>query len=88
MLTWLEKSPINEQLNFAQREILKKAVKNPGRIFTVKEVKNDFGITDNTARAYLNNLVKFKLLIRSKDGKTIQYISPANLREKLNQIKI
>ncbi len=82
-LTWLEKSPANEQLNFAQREILKKAVKNPGRIFTVKEIKNDFSITDNTARAYLNNLVKLKLLIRSREGKTIQYLSPANLRERL-----
>lgn len=87
VLTWLEKSPINSHLNFAQREILKKAIKNPGRIFTVKEIKNDFGITDNTARSYLNSLVKLKLLIRSKDGKTIQYIAPANLRERLNMVK-
>lgn len=86
-LTWLENSPINSQLNFAQREVLKKAVKNPGRIFTVKEIKNDFGITDNTARSYLNNLVKLKLLIRSKDGKTVQYIAPANLRERLTSVK-
>lgn len=86
-LTWLEESPINKHLNFAQREILKKAVKKPGRTFTVKEVKNDFGITDNTARAYLNYLAKFKLLVRSKEGKAIIYLSPANLKERLNSIK-
>ncbi|MDD4434515.1 MAG: Fic family protein, partial [Parabacteroides sp.] len=86
-LTWLEESPINKHLNFVQREILKKAVKKPGRTFTVKEVKNDFGITDNTARAYLNYLAKFKLLVRSKEGKAIIYLSPANLKERLNSIK-
>lgn len=80
----LKNLPINERLNFVQREILKKAVKHPGRIFTVKEIKNDFDVTDNTARAYLNYLVELKLLIRSKEGKTMQYISPANLRERLN----
>ncbi len=66
---------------------MKKAVKKPGRTFTVKEVKNDFGITDNTARAYLNYLAKFKLLVRSKEGKAIIYLSPANLKERLNSIK-
>ncbi|MDD2998793.1 MAG: hypothetical protein PHV05_06990, partial [Candidatus Riflebacteria bacterium] len=61
--------------------------KKPGRTFTVKEVKNDFGITDNTARTYLNYLAKFKLLVRSKEGKTVIYLAPANLKERLNSIK-
>lgn len=85
LMDWFENSKINSNLNNAQRIIIKKAVKNPGRVFTVKEIKNDFGVVENTARDYLNRLVKLKLLAKSKDGRTTLYIAPANLKEKLTK---
>jgi len=83
LMEWLENSPINMRLNLAQREIIKKAIKTPGRIFTAKEVKNDFSLSENTARKYLNHLAKLKLLAKFKEGKTMNYIAPANLRERI-----
>lgn len=70
-------------LNFVQKDVLKKATKEPGRIFTVKEVANSYVISDNTARTYLNLLVKNKLLLQTKDGRTTLYLSPSDLRERL-----
>jgi len=45
----------------------------------------DFGLSQNTARSYLNELVDKDLLLSSpsKHGKTILYIAPASLRERL-----
>ncbi|WP_286640183.1 Fic family protein [Thiopseudomonas alkaliphila] len=78
----LEKSKY-KSLNFVQKDILKKATKEPGRIFTVKEIANSYMISDNTARTYLNSLVKYKLLLQTKDGRTILYLSPSDLRVRL-----
>ncbi|HNX77437.1 MAG TPA: Fic family protein [Candidatus Rifleibacterium sp.] len=83
VLTWLEHAQINAVLNFVQREIIRKAVKSPGRIFTAKEIRHDFDVSENTARSYLNQLADLKLLLVSKEGRTMQYIAPANLRERI-----
>ena len=73
----------HRMLNFVQKDILKKATKEPGRIFTVKAISNSYVISENTARTYLNELVKYKLLLQTKDGRTILYLSPADLRVRL-----
>lgn len=78
----LEKSKYKD-LNFVQKDILKKATKEPGRIFTVKEIANSHMISDNTARTYLNLLVTNKLLLQTKDGRTVLYLSPSDLRMRL-----
>lgn len=70
-------------LNFVQKDILKKATKEPGRLFTVKEISNSYSISENTARTYLSALVDNKLLLQTKDGRTILYISPSDLRTRL-----
>ena len=70
-------------LNFVQKDILKKGTKEPGRSFSVKEVANSYGIVDNTARTYLNTLVKHKLLLQTKDGRTLLYLAPSDLRKRL-----
>lgn len=72
-------------LNFVQKDILKKATKEPGRIFTVKEISNSYSISENTARTYLSALVNYKLLLQTKDGRTILYISPSDLRTRLTR---
>ncbi|MCB4784501.1 MAG: Fic family protein [Sulfurovum sp.] len=77
----LKDSSLNEALNFVQKDIIKKAIKNPGRIFTGLEISADYDIAPTTARKYLNELVIYKILASYKDGKTKVYIAPANLHE-------
>ncbi|MDD3591353.1 MAG: Fic family protein [Sulfurovum sp.] len=81
MTTLLQDSSIGYQLKFIQKDIIKKAIKNPGRVFTALEVAADYDISPNTARKYLNEMVNLKLLASYKDGRTISYIAPANLYE-------
>ncbi len=77
----LKDSYLNEQLNFVQKNIIKKAMKHPGRVFTALEISADYDIAPTTARKYLNALVSYKILASYKDGKTKAYIAPANLHE-------
>lgn len=84
-MEWIEKSPLSKNFKRGQLELLKEAVKQPGRIFTAKQVSVEFDINENTARSYLNGLVDNDLLVatKGKKGKAIRYVSPAGLREKL-----
>jgi len=77
----LKDSSLAGKLNFIQKDIIKKAIKNPGRIFTANEILVDYDISANTARKYLNELVKYKILIGAKDGRLVTYIAPDNLHE-------
>ncbi len=85
VLTLLEDSNIGEKLNFIQKDIVKKAMKNPGRIFTVKEITNDYDISLNTARKYLKALSSLKILAPLKEGRSVNYIALAKIREVLQQ---
>jgi Fic family protein len=87
-MDWANKNPVSKKLNWEQLEILKEAVRSPGREFTAKQMSDDFSITSNTARKYLNELVDLDLLVQStkKIGKTVVYLAPANLRSKLNKL--
>jgi Fic family protein len=84
-MEWIEKSPLSKKLKRAQLELLKDAIKEPGKIFTSKQVSADFDINEGTARTYLNGLVEEDLLMstRSKKGKMILYLAPQGLRDKL-----
>ena len=84
-MEWIESSPVSKTLKPRQLEILKDAVKHPGKIFTAKQVSLDFEINGNTARTHLNKLVDEDLLIatKSKKGKGMLYLAPADLRERL-----
>ena len=82
---WVESSSVAKSLKRIHLEILKKALKEPGREFTTKQIAADFDITENTARSHLNKLVEKNLLVasKSKKGKATLYISPANLKTRL-----
>jgi Fic family protein len=84
-MDWIDKSPITRTLHRGHLEILKEAFRTPGKEFTSKQVAIDFGITENTARSYLNKLVDKDLLIpaKSKNQKTVLYLAPANLQARL-----
>lgn len=72
-----------KDLNFRQIEILKKSVKEPGRIFIAKEISTEFDVAENTARADLKELETKGYLLQLSKSKPIMYISPANLKTML-----
>ena len=79
----LENSKLSDALNFIQKNIVKKAMNNPGRLFTVKEISNHYDISENTARKYLKDLVSYKILGALKEGRTVNYIAMADIKDKL-----
>jgi Fic family protein len=85
-ISWVEKNPIAKKLKREQLEILKEAVKSPGREFTANQIADEFGVSINTARNYLNRLVSEELLVqaKTKSGKTVIYLAPVSLRSKLS----
>ncbi|MEA3434724.1 MAG: Fic family protein [Campylobacterota bacterium] len=79
----LHQSHLKKKLNFIQKNIIKTAMKNPGKIFKANEVAVDYDVAINTARTYLTKLVTYKILSPYKDGRTKAYIAPANLHDML-----
>jgi len=80
----LENSKFSDALNFIQKNIVKKAMKNPGRLFTVKEISNHYDVSENTARKYLKELVEHKILGALKEGRRVNYIAMADIKDKLS----
>ncbi|MBN2824649.1 MAG: Fic family protein [Campylobacterales bacterium] len=83
--TLLSNSPMGATLNFIQKDIIKKAIKNPGRTFNAKEVATDYDKSLNSARKYLNTLVEYKILAITQQGKTKEYIALSNIRRVLEK---
>jgi len=81
----LNSSKIGASLNFIQKDILKKAMKSPGRIFTSKEIAHEYDKSLNSARKYLNELVDYKTLAIIKNGKMKEYIALSNILEELKR---
>jgi len=81
----LESSTLADNLNFIQKNIVKKAMKNPGRIFTVKEVTNAYDVSENTARKYLKILASYKLLAPLKEGRMVKYVALADIKDVLEK---
>lgn len=78
-----KQSKYNDLLNFAQKDIIKKAIKEAGRVFRAKEVAQDYDISDNSARKYLKELSQYKLLYEIKDGKSKIYLATNEIRNLL-----
>jgi Fic family protein len=83
ILALLESTRFSNSLNFTQKDIVKRAFKEPGKVFTVKEVASNYDISENTARTYLEKLSLLKLLLSTKDGRKTLYLSPSDLLERL-----
>ncbi|MDP2560126.1 Fic family protein [Psychrobium sp. 1_MG-2023] len=83
VLEMLDDSKFSGKLNFVQKDIIKKGTKEPGRIFTVKEIASSYEIGETSARTYLKKLVELKLILKTMDGRTTLYISPSDLRDRL-----
>jgi Fic family protein len=81
----LESTKYNSKLNFIQKDLVKKGAKEPGRIFTVKEVSSSYDVSENTARTHLNGLCEMKLFMDTKDGRKTLYLSPSDLVDRLTK---
>lgn len=79
----LDESKYKFKFNFIQKDLIKKGIKEPGHIFTVKSIMNIYGVSENTARKLLRDLEKMKLFLSIKEGRTTHYIAPADLKNKL-----
>lgn len=79
----LDNSQLAQKLSWRQKDILKNAARNPGKIYTVKEIQNRYDIASNTARSDLQKLADNDLLLGSKKGRSVQYLAPAGILDKL-----
>ena len=84
MVEKLSKSPLYEHFQRQHIDIISKALKNPGREFTVKEIEQDNNVSSTAARGYLDKLYHLDLLLKYKSrGNKYTYFAPASLQEKL-----
>jgi len=79
----LENYKYKDRLTFIQKDLIKKGVKEPGRLFKVKSVQNVYGVSENTARKLLRELEQMGIFLPIKLGRATHYIAPADLRERL-----
>jgi Fic family protein len=80
----LEDTGLLDELRPRQLDILKKACREPGRVFTATIIKNEYSVSLNTARTDLEKLESLKFLVPYKEGKTIHYVAPSNLLDKIS----
>lgn len=83
LLQLIENKEELKKLSFHQKEILKRGLKHPGKVFTAKGVESEFAISNNSARQALNGLVNRKLLLASQEGKLTLYLSPNDLKYRI-----
>ena len=88
LMEWLDVTGISKELNYRQGHLLKKIVRDPGRIFTAKELTHDYDVSDGTARSDLEKLVKMKALAKIKEGKYYLYVSRNDAVENLRRSKV
>lgn len=80
----LEHSKYKNALSFVQKDLIKKGIKEPGRLFKVKSLINTYQISENTARKSLRDLVNLGLFLPVVSGRTTYYIVPADIRDRLD----
>ncbi len=84
MVEKLSESPLYKHFQRQHIDIISKALKNPGREFSVKEIEQDNNVSATAARGYLNKLYKLGLLLKYKSvGNKYTYFAPAKLQEQL-----
>ncbi|MBG9992010.1 Fic family protein [Pseudoalteromonas sp. NZS37] len=84
MVEKLSESPFYKHFKRQHIDIISKALKNPGREFSVKEVEQDNNVSATAARGYLDKLYNLGLLLKYKSvGNKFTYFAPAKLQEQL-----
>ncbi|PHR81073.1 MAG: hypothetical protein COA59_16425 [Colwellia sp.] len=84
MVEKLSESPLYKHFQRQHIDIISKALKNPGREFSVKEIEQDNNVSSTAARGYLDKLYKLGLLLKYKSvGNKYTYFAPAKLIDQL-----
>ena len=79
---------LRKQLNLRQVALLKHALSHPNYIYSINVYKNTYGIAYETARKDLMQMSdNFSFLKKLKDGRTFVFISPTNLKERIENQK-
>ncbi|MCI0650309.1 MAG: Fic family protein [Planctomycetes bacterium] len=73
-------------LNYRQIALVNHALKNPMFVYTIASHRNSHKITYQTARTDLLALAEFELLEKRKSGKKFVFISPTDLRKRIQQV--
>ena len=82
---WLLDTAAGRNLNARQADILSKAIRQQGRMFTVKEIMSDYQISENSARADLKGLVAAGALTEAKDkGRLKLFIALPDIQGRLS----
>jgi Fic family protein len=79
----LENTKIAGQLNQRQLALLEHAIKNPHAIYTIQEHQKANGISYQTARQDLLKMAEKMLLRQRKIGKSVIFVSPSEIQQKL-----
>lgn len=74
---------LSKDINLRQRLLLEHALRHPRSMYTVKSHMNSNGVSTNTARADLEDLVRWKLMTTSKRGKEVVYMAIPTLPERV-----
>jgi Fic family protein len=70
-------------LNLRQRLLLEHGLRHPLTRYTVKSHMNSSGISPNTARADLEDLVRRKVMTTTRTGRQVIYLVAAGLADRL-----
>ncbi|HVU98252.1 MAG TPA: Fic family protein [Puia sp.] len=73
----------NAEYNDRQVVILQELLNQKKNVYTVTEIEVRFGVSNQTARNDLNQLVERGILVSRKSGKTVQFISAGDIEKKL-----
>jgi Fic family protein len=75
-----------DDLNFRQHDVLRKAVANPDSKFTIKSYKTTYNVVYETARADLEKLVKKGFVIKKRIGREFYYFPSSDINDKLRKV--
>ncbi|NOX32927.1 MAG: Fic family protein [Deltaproteobacteria bacterium] len=79
---------LRNKLNIRQVSLLKHALSHPNFIYSINEYQNSYGIAYETARKDLMQMSDvFSFLKKLKDGRTFVFISPSDLKERIESQK-
>jgi Fic family protein len=78
-------SPLGRRLNHRQRALLVNACRHPDRVYRIEEHRQAHGVTYETARSDLLDLVKARLLSKRQDGRAFVFHPVRNLSQRLEQ---
>ena len=77
----------DQSFNHRQLALLGHALKHAGRTYTIQSHQRSHGVVYQTARADLLSLASRGLLARQKVGRAFVFVAPADLSERLAQVR-